>query len=204
MKVIDTSGLHCPAPLIATRRAMKETEEGESFGIITDSKSSFENISRFLKDHGQEFSCEESSGKWILTINKGPTGNISVSPAGYCETPVPHFSKGDFIVAFGSDKMGEGNDELGRHLMINFVLALKDLDKLPVRMVFYNSGVLLGSEDSKAADHLNEMEKMGIELLFCETCVSYYSLSKKMKVGTLSNMFEIAQIMASASNIVQP
>lgn len=204
MRIIDTSGMQCPAPLVATRRAMKETGEGESFGIITDSKTSFENISRFLKDHGQKFSCEESSGKWVLTIDRGPSGSLSVSPADYCETSVPHFSKGDFIVVVGSDKMGEGENELGHLLMVNFIRALKDLDKLPCRMAFYNRGVMLGSEDSPASDHLREMEKMGIELLFCETCVSYYSLNKKMKAGRLSNMFEIAQIMASASNIVKP
>ncbi len=204
MKVIDTSGQKCPAPLIATKRALKELKEGESFKIITDSKASFENISRFLKDHGTEYLREEYSGKWILTIKKGTFEIISANPGDYCNTDIPHFSKGDFIVAVDSDRMGEGEEDLGHLLMVNFMNALKDLDKLPARMIFYNSGVMLGSEGSAVADHLREIEKMGVELLFCETCVSYYSLNDKMKVGTLSNMFEIAQTMASASNIVKP
>ena len=45
---------------------------------------------------------------------------------------------------------------------------------------------------------------MGVELLFCATCVNYYSLEDKIKIGTLSNMYEIVQTMASASNIVKP
>jgi selenium metabolism protein YedF len=204
MKVIDTSGQQCPAPLIATKRALKELKEGESFKIITDSKTSFENISRFLKDHGTEYLREEYSGKWILTIKKGPVEIISANPEVYCNTKIPHFSKGDFIVMVDSDKMGEGEEDLGHLLMVNFMKALKDLDKLPARMIFYNSGVMLGLDGSAVSDHLREIEKMGVELLFCETCVNYYSLKDKLRVGTLSNMFEIAQAMASASNIIKP
>lgn len=204
MKVIDTSGLQCPAPLIATKHALKELKEGESLKIITDSKTSFQNISRFLKDHGTEYLKEEYSGKWILTITKGPVEIISANPEDYCNTEIPHFSKGNFIVAVDSDKMGEGEEDLGHLLMVNFMKALKDLDKLPARIIFYNRGVMLGSENSAVADHLREIERMGVELLFCETCVNYYSLKDKLKIGTLSNMFEIAQKMASASNILKP
>ena len=39
--------------------------------------------------------------------------------------------------------MGEGDDELGQLLMSNFIKAIKDLDKLPRKMVFYNKGVTL-------------------------------------------------------------
>ena len=44
---------------------------------------------------------------------------------------IAHFHKGDFIIVISSDKMGEGDDELGQLLMSNFIKAVKDLDKLP-------------------------------------------------------------------------
>ncbi len=44
--------------------------------------------------------------------------------------------------------MGDGDEELGHLLMINFIKAIKDLDILPGKMVFYNKGVTLGAEDS--------------------------------------------------------
>jgi len=100
--------------------------------------------------------------------------------------------------------MGDGEEELGHLLMCNFIKALKDLDKLPAKMVFYNKGVTLGSENSPVIDHLKEIEKMGVTLLLCSTCVKYYSLDEKIKIGTLSNMFEIAQALAAASNVVRP
>jgi selenium metabolism protein YedF len=100
--------------------------------------------------------------------------------------------------------MGDGDEELGHLLMSNFIKGIKDLDSLPVKMVFYNKGVILGAEDSPVIDHLKEIEKMGVRLFLCATCAKHYSLEEKIKIGTLSNMFEIVQVMASAGNVVKP
>jgi len=46
--------------------------------------------------------------------------------------------------------------------MINFIKALKDLDKLPSKIVFYNNGVKLATKSSPAIEHLRDLEKMGL------------------------------------------
>lgn len=204
MQIINTSGQQCPAPLIATKRALKEVHIGNSFQVITDNQTSFNNISRFLKDNKTEFISEESNGIWTLTITKKTTEPVTTEPEEYCKDVIPHFSQGDFIIAFTSDKMGDGDEELGRLLMTNFIKAIKDLEVLPGKMVFYNKGVTLGAEGSSAIDHLKEIEKMGVSMLLCATCAKFYSLEDKIRIGTLSNMFEIAQVMSSTGNIVRP
>jgi selenium metabolism protein YedF len=204
MRIIDAKGQQCPAPLIATKRALKETKTGGSFKVLTDNKTAFENISRFLHDNKTDFSAVEKAGIWTLTITKSISGGSHTRAEEYCTTLIPHFSKGDFIIAFTSDKMGEGNEELGRLLISNFIKALKDLEVLPRKIVFYNNGVKLGASDSPVVEHLKEIENMGVVLLLCATCVKFYSLEDKITVGTLSNMFEIAQAMTSASNVVKP
>jgi selenium metabolism protein YedF len=204
MRIVDTKGQQCPAPLIATKRALKETNTGESFKVLTDNKTAFENISRFLRDNKTDFSAEEKAGIWTLTITKSISGGSLTNGEEYCITPIPHFTKGDFIIAFTSDKMGEGNEELGRLLISNFIKALKDLEVLPRKIVFYNNAVKLGASDSPVIEHLKEIENMGVVLLLCATCVKFYSLEDKITVGTLSNMFEIAQAMTLASNVVKP
>lgn len=204
MQIIDTTGQQCPAPLIATKRALKDANTGDSFQIITDNPTAFNNIVRFLKDNNTRFSSEESNGIWKLTITKTNSEIVAANPEPYCTDEVPHFSQGDFIVAFSSDKMGDGNEDLGHLLMNNFIMAIKDLDVLPRKMVFYNKGVTLGAVGSPVADQLKEIEKMGVTLLFCATCVDFYSLNEKIKIGTLSNMFEIVQVMSSATNIIKP
>ena len=204
MQIIDTRGQQCPAPLIATKRALRNIETGESFIVLTDNKTSFNNILRFLHDNNAKVSYEEAEGGWQLTIEKSGNEKIDLNPEIYCPTSIPHFSKGDFVIAISSDMMGEGDMELGHILMNNFIKAITDLDVLPGNIVFYNSGVMLGSDDSPVIDYLVNIEKMGVRLLFCGTCAEHFSLQDRIKIGILSNMFEIVQVMASSSNIIKP
>jgi len=204
MKTVDTRGQLCPAPLIATKRALKEMREGESFQLLIDNKISFNNVSRFLKDNKTPFSANESEGVWTLTISR-IAGDISLAEAeDYCTDTIAHFHKGDFIIAITSDKMGEGDEDLGQLLMSNFIKAIKDLDKLPRKMVFYNRGVTLVTRTSPLITHLLDLEKMGVELLLCATCVNHYKLEDAVGAGILSNMYTIVEEMASAGSIVRP
>lgn len=204
MKIIDTKGQICPAPLIAAKKALRESAAGESFIIITDNKTSFDNLCRFLKDNKAGIKITESGDTWSLTVTKSVNDLVQPDAEKYCNSTIPHFQQGNYIVVISSDKMGEGDDELGHLLMINYIKALKDLDELPKKIVFYNSGVKLATKSSPAIDHLRDFEKMGVELLLCATCINYYCLETVVGAGLVSNMYTIAQTMASADKIIKP
>jgi selenium metabolism protein YedF len=204
MRIVDTKGQLCPAPLIAAKKALKETNTGESFMLLTDNQTSFDNLSRFLKDNSCNFQYSKSGDVWTLTITKTSGSFSEIKAEDYCTPEITHFEKGNYIVVITSDKMGEGDEALGQLLMSNFIKALKDLDRLPRKMVFYNKGVILVTNDSPHIDHLRDLEKMGVELLLCATCVSHYSLADSIGAGKLSNMYTIAEVMTSAGNIIKP
>ena len=204
MRIVDTKGQICPAPLIATKRALKETAAGESFIVLTDTPTAFNNICQFLKDNKTGFRVSESEGVWTLTITRPGGETAENNPEEYYSSSIAHFQKGNFIIVITSDKMGEGDNELGHLLMTNFIKAIKDLDKLPQKMVFYNKGVTLVTKNSPLIDHLTDIEKMGVEILLCATCVNHYAIKDIVGAGTLSNMYTIAEVMASAANIVRP
>jgi selenium metabolism protein YedF len=204
MRIVDTKGQLCPAPLIAAKRALKETAEGESFMVLTDNKTSFDNLCRFLKDNKADIQIAESGGVWNLTVTRANGQIIDARVEDYCAPAISHFEKGNYAVAITSDKMGEGDDELGHLLIINFIKALKDLDKLPQHIVFYNKGVTLAVKESPVAEHIKDLEKMGVEIHLCATCVNYYKLENDVVVGTLSNMYSIAEILASSGNVIRP
>lgn len=204
MRIVDTKGQLCPVPLIAAKKALKETPEGESFILLTDNKTSFDNLCRFIKDNKADYKVSESGGIWTLTITRGSAGVEQTIPEEYCNSSIPQFEKGNFIVVVTSDKMGEGDDQLGHLLMTNFIKALKDLDKLPQKMVFYNNGVKLAINSSPVIEHLRDLEKMGVEIMLCATCVNYYSLESVVGTGTVSNIYTIVEAMASTGNIVRP
>jgi selenium metabolism protein YedF len=204
MRTIDTKGQLCPAPLISTKRALNEALFGESFMVLIDNETSFNNVSRFLKDNKIDFQSGEEEGIWRLTITRTSANESYVKKEDNNVSAISHFIKGDYIVVVSSDKMGDGDEALGRLLITNFIRALKDLDKLPQKMVFYNAGVKLVTKGSPVLEPLKDLEKMGVELLLCATCVSHYSLELHVGAGTLSNMYAIAEVMTSAGNIVKP
>lgn len=70
MRIIDTKGQKCPVPIIETRKALKSSRRGETFLVITDSKNSFSNISRFLDDNKIKYSAGEEEGIWTFKIIK--------------------------------------------------------------------------------------------------------------------------------------
>ena len=53
-----------------------------------------------------------------------------------------------FVIA-SIDRMGEGNDELGKVLMKGFIFAMTQLEELPKTMLFYNGGATLTTENSE-------------------------------------------------------
>ncbi len=204
MRVVNTKGQLCPAPLIAAKKALKETIAGESFIVLTDNKTSLDNLSRFLQDNKAGLKVSESDGVWTLTVTKKNGDRVGTKVEDYCAPVISHFEKGNYVVAITSDKMGEGDDELGYLLISNFIKALKDLDKLPQHIVFYNKGVTLAVKDSPVIEHIKDLEKMGVEIHLCSTCVNHYKIENIVAAGTLSNMYSIAEILASAGNIVRP
>lgn len=204
MRIVDTRGKVCPEPLIAAKKMLKEVHEGEIFQILTDNKTSYSNLLRFLNDIKTEVSSEETGNEWRITVKKKTKSESNARPEDYCSPAITHFEKGDFIVVLSSDRMGDGDDDLGRLLMGNFLKALKDIDKLPQKVIFYNKGVTLATKDSPHIDILRDLEKMGVEIILCSTCVSHYGLGHKTGAGILSNMFTITEIMSTASRIIKP
>ncbi|TSA37452.1 MAG: hypothetical protein D4R64_05680 [Porphyromonadaceae bacterium] len=65
-------------------------------------------------------------------------------------------------------------------------------------------GVTIVTESSPLIEHLRDLEKMGVQILLCATCVNHYAIADIVGAGTLSNMYTIAEEMASAANIVRP
>jgi selenium metabolism protein YedF len=204
MRIVDTRGQLCPAPLIAAKKALRATADGESFLVITDNLTSYNNLVKFLKDNKAEVSEVVKNGLWELTVSAGSSDKHNIRPEDYCSPSIAHFEKGDFVVVISSDTMGEGDASLGKLLLGNFIKAIKDLDRLPGKIIFYNTGVTLAKNDSPHLEHLIQLEKMGVEILLCATCVSHLGIEGMTGAGTYSNMYTIAREMAEAGKVIKP
>ena len=108
------------------------------------------------------------------------------------------------MVVISSDKMGEGEEELGKVLIKGYIYALTQLETLPKTILFYNKGAYLTCEGSASLEDLKSLEAQGVEILTCGTCLNYYGITEKLQVGTVTNMYVIAETMAKAGKVVKP
>ena len=100
-----------------------------------------------------------------------------------------------------SDVLGRGDDDLGKMLMANFLRLLGESKDKPGTLVFWNTGVRLVCEGSTVLDHLKRLREQGVEILSCTTCLEYFDLVEKIKVGKPTTMVNSIQSMLN-SNIV--
>jgi selenium metabolism protein YedF len=100
--------------------------------------------------------------------------------------------------------MGRGSDELGWALLQTYIQTIKDVQPLPARILFYNSGVKLVTAASGALGALVQLQELGVEILVCGTCLDFFQLKSAIQVGHISNMHEIMSAMAEAGRLVSP
>lgn len=62
----------------------------------------------------------------------------------------------------------------------------------------------LTCEESPTLEDLKSLEAQGVEILTCGTCLNHYGLTDKLQVGSVTNMYVIAEKMTQAGNIVKP
>ena len=51
---------------------------------------------------------------------------------------------------------------------------------------------------------MKTLEAQGVEIMTCGTCLDYYGLKEKLKVGTVTNMYSIVETMNNADKILRP
>nr|WP_317282570.1 sulfurtransferase-like selenium metabolism protein YedF [uncultured Sellimonas sp.] len=199
---VNAIGDNCPIPVIKTKNAMKELKGPDVIEVLVDNEIAVQNVTKLGQSSGGKVTSEkiaEKEYKILIEVGEVPAGKeteeeISCTPD----------KRGNTIVVVSSDKMGSGNDELGKVLMKGFIFAVTQLDELPKTMLFYNGGATLTTEESDSLEDLKSLEAQGVEILTCGTCLDYYDLKEKLAVGSVTNMYSIVEIMAKANRIIRP
>ena len=204
MKRIDTRGTLCPAPLIMTKRAMKESPDGGKFEVLADNDIAVQNLLRYLKELNIETAQTKSGEITSILFVIGSGNKLSVQeskPELFCSVPS---NMGRYAVVLKSTIMGDGDRELGELLLRSCLNSLIELDSLPSSIILYNDGVKLAIDGSDTSMALKKLESAGVELLICGACVDYYELKESIKIGVISNMYKINSVTSTASHVVYP
>jgi selenium metabolism protein YedF len=194
---LDCRGLACPAPVLQTKQKI-EKEHLSEIRILVDNQAAKENVSRLLGSQEFEVSVEQKGSDFYVTGKRGTSGTVS-APA---MTPQPDTEKRKLMVMIATDRMGYGDDTLGKLLLINFIKTLAEMGDELWRLVFVNNGVKLTIGGSEVLDVLKGYEKEGLTILVCGTCLNHFNLLDKKEVGVMTNMLDIVTAMQLADKVI--
>ncbi len=199
---VNAIGDNCPIPVVKTKKALDALTESAIVEVSVDNEIAVQNVIKLATQKDLSTVTETINEKHFVVKIK--CGEVS-SQETQIEEAVSTLEKEEkTVVVLSSDKMGEGDKELGKVLIKGFIYALTQLDKYPKSVLLYNSGVKLSSEGSDSIDDLKVLEDNGVEVLSCGTCLNFYELSDKLQVGKVTNMYTIVEELANATNVIRP
>lgn len=214
---IDARGLQCPQPVLLTRKALLESP-GETILVLVDNQVARDNVLKLTQSLGENPEVEQgkeefriyirpdaarrgSEGGPLPTLNSGAIiygGSTAFQPA---SSLLPGVGS-QTVILFKSPGLGEGSAELGRVLMNSFLYTLRESAEGIEAIILLNSAVSLTCEGSEVLEHLESLENRGVEIISCGTCLDYYDLKNSLKVGSISNMYNIWETLQKAAKVL--
>ena len=193
--IIDARGKACPTPVILAKKAISAGEN--AFTVRVDNATAVENLKRLAANQGFGVAVAEKEGEFDLAFTR--TGCAACEEAVNSPLPAPN---SDWAVFIGRDIIGDGDRELGTNLMRMFFYTLAQGEDRPGAVLFMNAGVKLPTLDEQIPEHLKTLAEAGTEILVCGTCLNFYGLTEQLKVGTVSNMYDIVSRMQRAGKVI--
>ena len=206
-KIVDARGLACPLPVVNAKKAAEELHTGDVLTVLVDNEIAVQNLQKFAKQKGFSATGEKKAEKeFEVTINVVSDAAVQAVAEEAEEEIVCAVDsrKNGMVVVLSANVMGTGDEKLGTSLMKAFVFAVTKQDQLPETIVCYNTGAYLTCEGADTLEDMKALEAEGVNVLTCGTCLDFYGIKDKLAVGTVTNMYEIVEVMEKAKNIVRP
>ncbi len=195
---IDCRGLACPGPVLKTKELIEQMHP-ENIVVTVDNEAARQNVTRFLEYQGFAVSADEEGTDFHVMGHAEEGAAPEAAPS---KTREPGEEKKKIMVMVATDRMGYGDDELGLKLMVSFLKTLKEMGDELWRLVFVNNGVRMTLSDSEVLPVLEELDKNGVYILVCGTCLTHFNLLEKKMVGETTNMLDIVTAMQLADKVV--
>jgi selenium metabolism protein YedF len=197
---VDARGMACPIPVVKTRQAIANLNGAGEVETLVDNEIAVQNLKKMADQKGYDVESQaENDGSFrvkMKILRAESESHEKIIDSGE--------NHGKIVVAVGADHMGEGDNELGHILIKGFLFALTTQERLPDVALFFNGGAKLTCEGSESLEDLKKLEKQGVEILTCGTCLDFYHLTDKLAVGGVTNMYDIVERQMNAARIIKP
>ena len=111
-------------------------------------------------------------------------------------------SLSEAILLITKDGMGSADQALQHKLLDTYLKLLVENEPLPAAICFYTDGVKLVVEGSPFLERLLLIEQKGVRLIICSTCLNYFGLTEKVRVGIVGGMPDILEAQSKASKVI--
>lgn len=108
----------------------------------------------------------------------------------------------DTLILVTNDGLGHAEPELGLRVFVKYLEVLEANGSLPGVIAFYTRGVHLACEGSPAVEKLRAFEAAGVRVILCKTCIDFYGLADKVRVGVVGGMGDIVAAQAMAQRVI--
>ena len=205
--IVNYQNMPCPQPVMKLAELLKSSQPAD-LEVIVDNQAALENVSRFLESKAYEVSHQAEGALWRISAHTSVADAVtndnkkaSEYQAQYVRTPSGHDMR--TLVMIISSVFGSGDDELGGKLMKNFLLTLPEMGPALWRIVLLNGGVILAAEGSPVLEQLRTLEKSGVSIFVCGTCLEHFGLLSKKMVGETTNMLDVVTSMEVAGKVIR-
>ncbi len=106
------------------------------------------------------------------------------------------------MLVVSGEGVGRGDDDLGRRLMVKLFAQVVALGDKPHVVAFYNAGVKLLVRGSPVLEALQLLDRDGVDLIACGTCVAHFDIGGQLAAGRVSDMREIVASMQAAGKVI--
>jgi selenium metabolism protein YedF len=193
---LDCRGQACPHPVLKTKKIVDQGEVLQ-LTVLVDNEAARENVSRYLTRAGYQVQVQARGSDLAVTGIRGQASPGEAAADTGEEAPLRKI-----LVLVGTDRLGTGDDELGKRLMVNFLGTLKEMGRDLWCLVLLNAGVQFAVAASEVLDSLKGLEQDGVMVLVCGTCLNHFQLLEQKKVGETTNMLDIVTHMQLADQVI--
>ncbi len=200
--MLDCRGLACPGPVLRCLECI-EKDAPLSLNVVVDDPGAHENVLRLLGSKGYTVASEHDMDVWTISASREADQN---APAAAQQQDAPCAilgAPGKTVAFITRETLGSGDDELGGKLMLNFLATLPELGGGLWRIVLVNGAVKLSTEGHPCLEKLTALAASGVSILVCGTCLGFFGLMEKKRVGETTNMLDVVTSLAAAGKVIQ-
>jgi intracellular sulfur oxidation DsrE/DsrF family protein len=106
------------------------------------------------------------------------------------------------VILITREGMGSAEAALQHKLLETYLNLLLKNGTLPAAICFYTDGVRLVVEGSPHLEQFSQIEQRGVRLIICSTCLNYFGLAEKVRVGIVGGMPDILEAQARAAKVI--